>query len=199
MFRRVMSVLALALLIGGCVTTAQHTLPPTEVKSFNLTDVKVSIAPQASIVGYGIQEYAAARRIPNYELNAATETEEAKAWIRDHLSARVKAAMQNGLSGSLSGQRPVRAEVVVRTFFLSSAVQRIIVGGDYRIIADVTLVDAKSGVPIVSYPEMIYIMPALNGWGGAIIQAAYDASNPPEERLVNGFVEKYRDWLLKTS
>lgn len=80
---------------------------------------------------------------------------------------------------------------------LLSAVQRIIIGGDYRMVADVTLVDAKSGAVIVAYPEMTHVVPALNGWAGALVQAAYDASNPPGDRVVNGFVEKYRVWLVK--
>lgn len=155
--------------------------------------------PQADIIGYdGIHEYAALKRVPNHELNAFTESEEAKSWMRDHLASRVKVAVQQNLAGALGGARPVRAEIVVHRFELSSAVQRVVIGGDYRMIADVTLVDAKSGAVIVAYPEMLHAVPALHGWGGAIVQAAYDAANPPGDRVVNGFAEKYRGWLLKT-
>jgi nitrogen fixation protein FixH len=77
-------------------------------------------------------------------------------------------------------------------------VQRVIVGGDYRMLADVTLVDAKSGAVITAYPEMLHAVAALNGWAGVIVQAAYDASNSPGDRVVNGFAEKYKAWLLKS-
>ena len=74
----------------------------------------------------------------------------------------------------------------------------MLIGGGYGIVADVTLVDAKSGAAIVAYPEMVHMAPALQGWGGTIIQAAYDSGNPPTDRVTNGFAEKYRGWLLKS-
>ncbi|MGV3633047.1 MAG: DUF6778 family protein [Pseudorhodoplanes sp.] len=190
----------LASILAGCVTTATNTLSPAEVQTLRLTEVRVSVPVEAGIVGYDAltTEYAAAKRIPNHELNAGTETEEAKAWARNHLQARVKTAMEKQLGETLRGQRPVRAEVVVKGFQLSSAVQRIVVGGDYRMVADVTLVDAKSGAVITSYPEMLHRAVALNGWGGAIVQAVYDASNPPGDRVVNGFAEQYKAWLVKS-
>ena len=190
----------LAPILAGCVTTAQNALSPADAKTFRLAEVRVTVPAEATIVGYDAltTEYAAAKRIPNYELNAATETDEAKAWARNHLQARVKNAMEKQLGATLQGQRPVRAEVVVKGFQLSSAVQRIVVGGDYRMVADVTLVDAKSGAVIVAYPELLHAAPALNGWAGAIVQAAYDASNPPGDRVVNGFAEKYKVWLVKS-
>lgn len=187
----------MALAVAGCVTTDVR--PPADVQSLKLAEVRVTVPPHAQLIGYdGVSEYATAKRIPNYELNDATETEEAKAWMRDHLLKRVKASMEQNLPGALNGQRPVRAEIVVRKFMLSSAVQRIIVGGDYHMIADISLVDAKTGAVVVDYPGMVYSIPALNGWGGAIVQAAYDATNAPGDRLVKGLTEKYRDWLRKT-
>ncbi|RKE73000.1 hypothetical protein DFP91_0877 [Pseudorhodoplanes sinuspersici] len=199
MFLRFIAVMSLAWAVSGCVTTNQHSLSGSDLQSFKLAEVRVVVPPEASIVGYdGINEYLAGRNVPNYELNAATETEEAKQWTRDHLAARIKGAMQQNLAGTFNGNRPVRAEVTVHGFMLSSAVQRIVVGGNYHMVADVTLVDAKTGAVIVAYPKMVHVVQALNGWAGAIVQAAYDAANSPGERVVKGFAEQYRGWLLKT-
>jgi hypothetical protein len=199
-WRLVTMLAGLVPILAGCVTTAPSPLSPAEVQTFRLAEVRVTVPAEAGIVGYDAltTEYAAAKRIPNYELNAATDTEEAKAWARNHLQARVKTAMEMQLWEALRGQRPVRAEVVVKGFQLSSAVQRVVVGGDYRMLADVTLVDAKSGAVITAYPEMLHVVAALNGWAGVIVQAAYDASNSPGDRVVNGFAEKYKAWLLKS-
>lgn len=199
MFLRFVAVIGLAWAVSGCVTINQHPLSASDVQSFTLAEVRVVVPPEASIVGYdGINEYAASRNIPNYELNAATETEEAKQWMRDHLRTRIQGAMQQNLASAFRGHRPVRAEVTVHRFMLSSAVQRIVVGGDYHMVADVTLVDAKTGAVIAPYPNMIHAVPALNGWAGVIVQAAYDATNSPGDRVVRGFAEQYRGWLLKT-
>lgn len=199
MLLRFVAVISLAWAVSGCVTTNQHSLSASDVQSFKLAEVRVSVPPEASIVGYdGVNEYVAGKNIPNYELNAATETEEAKQWMRDHLGARIKGAMQQNLASTFNGNRPVRAEVTVHGFMLSSAVQRVVVGGNYHMIADVTLVDAKTGAVIATYPKMVHVVEALNGWAGVIVQAAYDATNSPGDRVVKGFAEKYRGWLLKT-
>ncbi len=199
MYLRFIAAIGLALAVAGCVTTNQHSLSASDVQSFKLAEVRVNVPPEASIVGYdGMTEYVAARNIPNYELNAATETDEAKQWARNHLGTRIKGAMQQKLAGTFNGHRPVRAEVTVHGFMLSSAVQRIVVGGNYHMVADVTLVDAKSGAVIVSYPKMIHVVSAQGGWAGAIVQAVYDAANSPGDRVVNGFAEQYRSWLVKT-
>ncbi len=72
----------LAPILAGCVTTAQNALSPADAKTFRLAEVRVTVPAEATIVGYDAltTEYAAAKQIPNYELNAATETDEAKAW-----------------------------------------------------------------------------------------------------------------------
>ena len=198
MFLRCLIALSIAWGVSGCVTTNQHSLSASDVQSFKLAEVRVSVPPEASVVGYdGIHEYVAAKHIPNYELNDATETDEAKLWTRNHLGARVKGALEQSLAGTFSGNRPVRAEITVHGFMLSSAVQRIIIGGNYHMVADVTLVDAQTGAVIAAYPKMVHVVPALNGWAGAIVQAAYDAANSPGDRVVKGFAEQYRSWLMK--
>jgi hypothetical protein len=189
---------AAAMLLAGCVTVAQNSLSPTEVQSFKLAGVSVGFAPEAGINWHdGYQAYAAAKAIPDHELASATSSPEAKSHVQGLLGARVKGAIESQMSGVLIGARPVRVDVTVRSFEISSAVQRILIGGGYGMTGDVTLVDAKTGATIVAYPNLVYVVPALQGVGGAIIQAAYDSGNPPAERIVTGFAEKYRDWLLK--
>jgi hypothetical protein len=196
MFLRFLAVIGLAWAVSGCVTTNQHSLSASDVRSFKLAEVRVNVPIETSVTWYdAVQEYAQVKAIPNFELNDATDNDEFKRWIRDRLAVRVKEAMQQHVSGILNGTRPVRLEVLVRRFEISSAIQRIVVGGGYSVAGDVNLVDAKTGAVLASYPGLVYARMAGNGIGGTLVQAAFDASNPPATALVNGFAETYRDWL----
>lgn len=188
---------AAALLMAGCATVP-NSLSPGEVQSFKLAGVSAGFAPDAGINWHdGYRAYATAKSIPDHEIANATGSEEAKAHVRGLLGARVKEAMERQMSGVLNGSRPVRIDITVRSFEISSAVQRVLIGGGYGMTGDVSVVDAKSGATLVAYPNLVAMVPALQGVGGALIQAAYDSGNPPADRIVNGFAEKFRDWLLK--
>lgn len=196
MFLRFIAVLGLAWVVSGCVTTNQHSLSASDVRSFKLAEIRVSVPLETSVTWYdALQEYAQVKAIPNFELNDATDNDEFKRWIRDRLAVRVKEALQQHVAGVLNGTRPVRLEVLVRRFEISSAIQRIVVGGGYSVAGDVNLVDAKTGAVLASHPGLVYVRMAGNGIGGTLVQAAFDASNPPATALVTGFAETYRDWL----
>lgn len=187
-----------ALVLAGCVTI-QNTLSPSDIQSFRLADVRVHVPAGAVLVwGDSAVEFAQFKGLPTSEYYTAANTEEGKAWMRERLASRVKEAMQQQLGGALKGGRPVIVDVSIRNFELASAVQRVLIGGSYRIVADVALLDVKTGAVIVAYPEMIHAAPALQGVAGALMQAAYDVNNPPTDRLANGFAERYREWLMKS-
>jgi hypothetical protein len=98
------------------------------------------------------------------------------------------------LTGQLNGSRPVRLDVVVKSFALSSAVQRILIGGGRGMVADANLVDARTGAVIVAYPELR----AGQGIVGTAVQAAIDNASEQSvaEKLAVRYGELYRRWLL---
>jgi hypothetical protein len=102
------------------------------------------------------------------------------------------------LTGQLNGSRPVRLDVVVKSFALSSAVQRILIGGGRGMVADANLVDARTGAVIVAYPELRAAAYAGQGIVGTAVQAAIDNASEQSvaEKLAVRYGELYRRWLL---
>jgi hypothetical protein len=102
------------------------------------------------------------------------------------------------LTGQLNGSRPVRLDVVVKSFALSSAVQRILIGGGRGMVADANLVDARTGAVIVAYPELRAATYAGQGFVGTAVQTAIDNASEQSvaEKLAVRYGELYRRWLL---
>jgi hypothetical protein len=189
-------VFAVAALLTACVT-AQNALSPAEIQSFRVADVRVSVPAGVPVQWADAQqEYLTARKISDDDMKQAIQGEEYKNWLRERVSKGVSDSMQRNLGGAFVGNRPVRVEVTVKRFEISHPLQRVLIGGGYAMAGDVTLADAKTGAVLSTYPDVVYGVYAGQGVGGALVQAAYDASNPPAPRIMNGFAEKYRDWLL---
>jgi hypothetical protein len=164
-----------------------------------LTGVSVSFAPNVSLQWEdGIRAYATAKSIPDDQIAVASNTPEGRAYVQNMLSARIKAEIEKVMAGQLNGTRPVRLEVVVKTFALSSAVQRILIGGGRDMVADANLMDARTGALIIAHPDLRAFLLAGQGLVGTAVQAAIDSSaaQSPAEQLADRYGEGYRDWLL---
>jgi hypothetical protein len=191
--------LLVAAAVGGCVT-AQNTLRREDVATFKLTSVAVKYASDASVNWEDpVRAYAKAKAIPDHELAAASSTPEASAFTQNFLASRVKTGVERHLSPRLAGTRPVRLDVVIRAFQIASPVQRVVIGGGYVMTADAVLVDARTGATIVAHPRLTANLPTGQGIVGAVVQAAYDASQsaPPADRVISTYAEQYGDWLLQ--
>ncbi len=79
------------------------------------------------------------------------KTPEGQAYLRNTIAAKVKASIERKLIGDLTGSRPVRLRVTVKAVIMASAIQRVIVGGNHTMTADVTVVDAKTGAMLLPY------------------------------------------------
>ena len=84
--------------------------------------------------------------------------------------------------------------VTLRNLRLTSIIQRILVGGPHEMTADVAIVDAKSGAPVLVRTGLRVIARAGEGIGGTLIDAAFLAE--PIDRLTVNFAMEFRDWLL---
>jgi len=165
-----------------------------------LTGVTVSYAPDARIQWEeGIRAYATAKAITDDQIATATDTPEGRAYVQNMLASRIKTGIEKVMAGQLNGSRPVRLEIVVKGFAISSAVQRILIGGGRGMTADANLVDARTGAIIIANPGLRAFLLAGQGIVGTAVQAAIDNASAQSvvEKVVVQYGENYRDWLLR--
>ena len=193
-----LAVLASALALTGCVT-AENSLSANDIANMKLAGVTVSYAPDALVIwDDGIRAYAASKGIVE-DMATATNTPEGKAYVRNLLASRLKGDVEQQMSGHFNGTRPVRLDVVVHSFMIASAVQRIVIGGGHGMSADANLVDARTGAVIISHPKLMTNVAAAGGVLGTAVQAAVEAAAKIDntDTLANGWGATYRDWLLR--
>jgi hypothetical protein len=164
-----------------------------------LTGVSVAYAPDAYIQwDDGIRAYAASKGITDDQMAVETNTPEGKAYVRTALAQRIKAGVERAMAGQLNGTRPVRLELAVHHFTISSAVQRIVIGGGHGMSADATLVDARTGAVILSHPNLSAVLLAGQGLLGTAVEAAVtNGGQTTLDRIVDTYGGNYRDWLLR--
>lgn len=187
------------LALAGC-KTIENSLSLSDVTAMKLAGVTVSFAPEAAIQWEdGIRAYATAKSIPEDQIATASSTPESKAFVQKMLSSQIKPAIEKRVASELTGTRPVRLEVVVKSFILASAVQRVVIGGGRGMIADANLVDARTGALIIAHPDMRAFLLAGQGIVGAAVQAAVDASAKESvaEKLAAQYGDIYARWLLQ--
>lgn len=186
----------IALLLAGCVTVS-NTLSPDQVANFKLTRVDV-VTPEEARISWGDGEvaYAATKGLPAHESGSVSATPEGRAFVREAVASKLKAALDRELSGTLNGARPVRLVVTVREVEIASVIQRILIGGGHSLRADATLVDAKSGAVLSAFPAQTAISLAGQGLAGSFIDAA--VLDAPIDRVVGNYSGQYQRWLLNT-
>src|SRR4051812_28277563 len=194
MFSRLVLFSFLALPLGGCVTVS-NTLPMEEVANFRVAEVKVGFAQGARVNwGDGERAYAATKGAPATESDAYARTPDGQAYIRNTIASKVKAAMERHLSTGLNGSRSVRVEVAIKEITIASAIQRVLIGGNHTMSADVTLVDPKTGAVLIAFPAQTSMAMAGQGIGGAILDQAFFPD--PIDRVVDSYASQYRNWLI---
>jgi hypothetical protein len=193
-----LAVLAGALALTGCVT-AENSLSANDIAGMKLAGVTVSYAPDARIVwDDGIRAYAASKGIVE-DMATATNTPEGKAYVQNLLASHVKGGVERQMAGQLNGTRPVRLDVVVHSFAIASAVQRIVIGGGHGMTADANLVDARTGAVILRHPNLMANVGAAGGLIGTAVQSAVEAAAKIDntDTVANSWGATYRDWLLR--
>lgn len=199
---RLLAVLAGVFVLAGCVT-AKNSLSQDDISSMKLTDIAVSFAPDATMQWEdGIRAYATAKSIPDDQIATATNTPEAKAYAQNLLAPRIKAGVEKAMAGQLNGNRPVRLNIIIRSFTISPAIQRVVIGGGHGMVADANLVDARTGASILAYPKLSAVLIVGQGVLGTAVQAAIDSASTQStvDKIADSYGNNYREWLLsKTS
>lgn len=194
-----LTALAVAFALTSCVT-AENSLTQNDIATMKLTGVTVSYAPNAMVQWEeGMRAYATAKAIPEEQIPTAAYAPEGRAYVQNMLAPHIKAGIERAMAGQLNGARPVRLNVTVRSFQIASAAQAILIANDRSMIADVDLVDARTGAVIIANPKLSVALPAPSGLIGAAVQAAFDSSNDQSvtTRIVDAYGREYRRWLLR--
>jgi hypothetical protein len=195
MIMRIAGLAVAAVAVVGCATVS-NTLSVDDVKGFKLASVDVSFAPDAHIWwGDAERAYASTQGVNITQSESLANTPEAKAFVRARAAEKVRAAMQKHLGGELTGGRPVRVQVKVKTLQIASMVQRVVIGGGHSFSADVTVVDTKTGASLASYSAI----PTGAIAGTGVLGVAVDAMvlDDPANRVIDNFAMQYANWLLK--
>jgi hypothetical protein len=191
-----LAVLAGALALTGCVTT-ENSLSANDIAAMKLAGVTVAYAPDASVRwDDGIRAYAASKGIVD-DIASATNTPEGKASVQNALMPHIKNGVERQMAGHLNGARPVRLEVVVHSFAIASAVERVVLGGGHVMNADAVLVDARTGAVILRHPNLTVSVAAVGGLVPTLVVSAMEAGTDTTDTLANNWGATYRDWLLR--
>src|ERR1700754_2626975 len=111
-----LAVLAGALALTGCVTT-ENSLSKNDIAAMKLAGVTVSYAPDANIQwDDGIRAYARTKSLTDDQIATETNTPEGKAYVQNLLAPKIKSGVERVMAGQLNGTRPVRLEIVVKSF-----------------------------------------------------------------------------------
>jgi hypothetical protein len=183
-----MLALWLALVLAGCASVPPA-LSPEQVTGFRVTAVNVKFTGDARVSWLdGARRYADSKGLD-------FEGPETQAHIRSTVASKLKSAVERRLADRLTGSRPVRVEIAVRAVFLSSMVQRVVIGGAHNVIAEVSLVDAKTGEVLVSNPNVVGIAGGGSGVLGVVVENTL--LDEPVDRVTDSFAMQCGRWLLQ--
>ncbi|KAB0264887.1 hypothetical protein [Microvirga brassicacearum] len=195
MFARAAAVVLLAFALSGCITAA-NTLSPDQISSLRLQSVEVKIAPNARISwGDGEIAYAKTKGAAAQSAEFSADTDEGRAFVRNVISDRLRSAMLAAIGPELAGARPVKLAVRVHEVRISSAIQRVILGGDHTIQADVELLDAKTATPLLSLPSHHVLVKGGGGPLGVVLDNL--VRDEPIDLVTKDYARQYRNWLLR--
>jgi hypothetical protein len=182
--------LSLASVLAGCFTVANN-LSPEQIGSFRLAAVNVRYADDARVSWPdGASTYAEAKGVD-------IASPEVQAYVKNTIASKITSVMQRRVGDRLVGSRPVRIEVVVKTFMIPPTFMRVVGSSHQTFTAAVNLVDTKSGDVLASNPDVYGFVAASPGVVGELVaRALFDE---PIDHLLDSFGRSYRLWLLRTT
>lgn len=191
---RLVSLVLLVLSLGGCISVS-NTIPADQIASFGLKSVQVAYDPNANVWwGDAERAYAASKGLPVLQSDELGKTPEGRAYVREAAARKITAALEAALKPELTGPHPVTLKVTVRSLMISSAIQRVLIGGDHNITAQVDLIDGKTGRILLALPDLTVNAAAGQGVGGALLDLAFMPN--PIDRVSSNFAQRYANWLL---
>jgi hypothetical protein len=189
----------LSLLVAACVAPPRPTLSVAEIQQYRLVDVRVEGA--GVIRSWPAMETAYLRTAnTDPDLQAKLQTEPASsfpqltAFFERTLAAQARAGLDAQIGPVLTGARPVRAVVRLKTFDIPSGARRVLIDSTARISADIDLVDARTGATLVRYEGPLRARQMIGGLATAI---AVQVETDPGTDMLATYLADYRAWLFQ--
>lgn len=119
-----------------------------------------------------------------------------RAYVGKKIAGIVQAAVQDKTEGLLNGSQAARLRLQVRSLHISSAIQRVIVGGGHNMSVEAWMVDMKTGQELTPRQKFIAVVFAGNGIGGVLADQIVNATmKDPVYRLADDIGQKTLVWL----
>lgn len=190
-----------ALALAGCATVPPPALAISDLARYRIADVAVENvevidswpAEEEIFLKKGAGgDPGAADRLRN---ESASHFPALKAQMQAAMTDRFRAEFGALLGQTLSGPRPVKAVVRLKTFDIPSTLKRVLIDQNTKMQADIDLVDATTGAVVLHYPGP-YKSSRL--WGGVLTPLA-DALRPSDTSAVmmTDYAQDYRKWMLQ--
>ena len=192
-------VVGVALLLGGCLTVPPHSMSVSDFQKYRIADVRVE-GVEVIRSWPGEEEIYVKTNPVDEAMLTRINTEPAYnfPFLRSHferaLAGRFKLEFESQVSPLFNGTRPVRAVVKLKTFDVPSAGRRIFVDTDAKMKAEIHLVDAGNGAPVLVY-DGPYRTRRLVGGLATGIALALDRSDTGYS-MITDYITAYRNWLL---
>lgn len=191
----------LVLFLGGCVSVPPPSLSVGDLQRYRLVDVAVENV--AVIRSWPTQETALLETgaiAPDLKVRLDTEPASNFPQVTAHfqrvLADRSRAELARHVGPILSGPRPVRAVVRLKTFDIPSAARRVFVDNTAKIQADIDLVDASTGATLLRYEGPLRTRPMVGGLATGIA-LALDRSDVGVAML-DDYLIAYQNWLIQS-
>lgn len=199
MITRRCSVVALALLLSGCLTAPPHSLDISELQKYRMADVVVEgaevvrswPAQEEAFVSSGAADPDTVNRL---QTEPASNFPALRAHMQRALNEEFKREFASQVAPIFTGARPVRAVVRLVRFDVPSGVRRVFVDTDAKIKAEIDLTDLGTGASVLKY-DGPYRSKKLLGGVLAPVAISLDRSDVAIP-LITEYVTLYRDWLL---
>jgi hypothetical protein len=174
--------------LAGC-STVDNNLSAEQVASFRLGAVNVRYAADAKVLwADGENSYAKSKGVDP----ASPETQ---AYVKTTVATKIRDTMQSRIGERLTGSRPVRLEVTVKTFRVVLPNPLSPANASHVLEGEVNIVDAKTGEILASNPNVYGY--AQSG-GGIVGELLVDALlDGPADRVIRAFSDYYRLWFLR--
>jgi len=175
----------IAVWVAGCATTAVNTLSQEKRDALRIDAIDLSFAPDAGLAwGDALNEF--------WRSGTPDTPEARRAFVQQKATPHIRAALNAEIPPAFRGTDPARLKVVVRSLVVPPVVLRLLAGGNYTIKADISVVDGKTGKPIVEAPD-------FNGYaqgGAGPLQVMVEQMFPdPIDRVSRQFAGSVKDWL----
>ena len=200
MVRCVLLMVSLAFAIAGCATVPPHSLALSDFRQYRIANVTVEGVDvirswpneEDAFVKANVVNSDTLHRI---QARPAAEYPPLKAHLQRVLNERFQLEFASQVAPVFTGGRPVRAVIRLRQFDVPSVARRVFVDNDAKIQADIDLVDAGTGTPLLRYSGPHRTRRLIGGLATGFA-VALDRSDVGMS-LITDYMTAYRNWLLR--